>query len=290
MTHLVTHVEVLLEKAAGAFWGENSKERSLLVNTYPSSLILAAIVLSVASWLLSWFLCDQMWCKFAATMTWNFAPSKHVTASRTSELNSPINCTWLRFWLLSLSKPSTDYLLYYHHQMGNTQWFSIGRRYAIWCHCNYYHTNITCMWIICESNRGHKSVSNSSARPLTESLWKIVEKMFIVFKNIFCIQERSLFKSVPGKNLMFSFRCYYARFWAQWHDYLFFEIGQLNFNVLCSTTLYSATVDWIHFECTVLYSTLLYCTVLYYTVLYSTLLYYTLNWIVLDRIVLHVMS
>ena len=53
MTHLVTHVEVLLEKAAGAFWGENSKERSLLVNTYPSSLILAAIVLSVASWLLS---------------------------------------------------------------------------------------------------------------------------------------------------------------------------------------------------------------------------------------------
>ena len=39
MTRLVTHVEVLLEKAAGAFWGENSKERSLLVNANPSSLI-----------------------------------------------------------------------------------------------------------------------------------------------------------------------------------------------------------------------------------------------------------
>lgn len=33
MTRAVTHVEVLLEKAAGAFWGESSKERSLLVSS-----------------------------------------------------------------------------------------------------------------------------------------------------------------------------------------------------------------------------------------------------------------
>ena len=31
MTSVVTHVEVLLEKVAGTFWGETSKEQSLLV-------------------------------------------------------------------------------------------------------------------------------------------------------------------------------------------------------------------------------------------------------------------
>ena len=49
MTRLVTHVEVLLEKAAGALWGENSKERSLLVRTYPHSLIILMIAIPLAS-------------------------------------------------------------------------------------------------------------------------------------------------------------------------------------------------------------------------------------------------
>ena len=49
MTRLVTHVEVLLEKAAGALWGENSKERSLLVRTYPYSLIIVMMKLTVKS-------------------------------------------------------------------------------------------------------------------------------------------------------------------------------------------------------------------------------------------------
>lgn len=31
MTRALTQMEVLLEKAAGAFWGENSRQRSLLV-------------------------------------------------------------------------------------------------------------------------------------------------------------------------------------------------------------------------------------------------------------------
>ena len=54
MTRLVTHVEVLLEKAAGAFWGENSKERSLLVNTYHSTAILVLTTLPVACWPFRW--------------------------------------------------------------------------------------------------------------------------------------------------------------------------------------------------------------------------------------------
>lgn len=33
MTRALTQMEVLLEKAAGAFWGENSRQRSLLVTT-----------------------------------------------------------------------------------------------------------------------------------------------------------------------------------------------------------------------------------------------------------------
>ena len=32
VTRVITHLEVLLEKAAGAFWGDNSKERSILVS------------------------------------------------------------------------------------------------------------------------------------------------------------------------------------------------------------------------------------------------------------------
>ena len=35
MTRALTQMEVLLEKAAGAFWGENSRQRSLLVNNQP---------------------------------------------------------------------------------------------------------------------------------------------------------------------------------------------------------------------------------------------------------------
>lgn len=75
------------------------------------------------------------------------------------------------------------------------------------------------MSITCESNRGHNSVSNLSSKPLSSSLWDIVvraqcieKKMIIVFKNVLCIQERALFKSVPGKNLMFSFRCFCVHF------------------------------------------------------------------------------
>ena len=33
MSSIVTHVEVLLEKVAGAIWGDTSKEQSLLVST-----------------------------------------------------------------------------------------------------------------------------------------------------------------------------------------------------------------------------------------------------------------
>lgn len=49
MTRLVTHVEVLLEKAAGALWGENSKERSLLVRTYLYFLMIVMKRFPVAS-------------------------------------------------------------------------------------------------------------------------------------------------------------------------------------------------------------------------------------------------